>query len=419
MPHSARSAYRPGPQPRRRPPIAVVAAVAALIQLVATAGQWHHNAAFSMAIGSPLYFDTVSALLVPLALVGPVALLWLRRHAGVVVIVTAAAAASGQLLTHGLGTPLYLSVFIAAVGAVAAGSRWWAWGALGGAWLTVLVVGIAGGIQITPGGVAFSTFAGIFTLGVAEAVRARRERWAQQERDALANRQKEAQAERVRIARELHDVLAHSLSQINVQAGVGLHLIDRQPELAAETLANIKATSKTALDEVRQVLGVLRADPGLVGDGEAPLTPEPDLTGLELLASGFRLHGLDVELELGIEAPAEVPKPVALALYRIAQESLTNVTRHSEAGSAVVELGEEPRAYVLRVSDAGPGLASVAQKDGLLRGARPAPEGGRGLLGMRERVELLGGTFSAGPAPSGGFEVRVEIPKQTARGRHP
>ncbi len=210
----------------------------------------------------------------------------------------------------------------------------------------------------------------------------------------------EVQAERVRIARELHDVLAHSLSQINVQAGVGLHLMERQPEKAKDALASIKETSKTALDEVRSVLGILRAEGG--ADPSAPLVPEPDLSRLSGLVASVAGQGVAVELEN--EITSVPPAAVQLALYRIAQESLTNVLRHANAKKAIVSLREEARVYLLTVTDDGVGAGSQSARK---------ESGGRGLLGMHERTELLGGTLQAGPLPHRGFRVMASIPKHS------
>jgi signal transduction histidine kinase len=206
----------------------------------------------------------------------------------------------------------------------------------------------------------------------------------------------------VRIARELHDVLAHSLSQINVQAGVGLHLIDSQPQKAAEALANIKTSSKNALDEVRTVLGILRSDPA-EGSG-APLTPEPDLAGLPALIDSFRTQGLDVTYVNALEAETAASAATQLALYRICQEALTNVLRHAEATGASVYLGIERNAYLLTVTD-----------DGTAQAASRSIEPGSGLLGMRERAELLGGSLHTVRAANGGFRVEARIPVSVGR----
>jgi len=234
----------------------------------------------------------------------------------------------------------------------------------------------------------------LLAVGIGEGLRTRRERYAAYRRRVVEARQSELQAERVRIARELHDVLAHSLSQINVQAGVGLHLMQRQPQKAAEALASIKDTSKTALEEVRSVLGVLRAENG--ADPSAPLVPEP---GLDRLAD-LTVPGVGVELDDRLDH-AEVPQPLQLAIYRIVQESLTNIGRHASGATvARVRLSRDDSGYRIAVRDDGTGAAPAHETGG----------GGRGLLGMRERAELLGGRLTAGPAAGGGFEVVAELP---------
>jgi signal transduction histidine kinase len=275
--------------------------------------------------------------------------------------------------------------------------------------------------------VTAATLALVLLVVVGGSIRSRRARYDELRRRAAERRASAAQAERVRIARELHDVLAHSLSQINVQAGVGLHLIDRDPEQGRLALTNIKAASKTALDEVRSVLGILR-DEGSAG--AAPLVPEPGLAQLPALVAGVREQGVDVTLELrvpegdgpegdgpaGIEPGGDGPgRAVQLAAYRIVQESLTNVLRHSGGGSARVAVGLQGVALGV----GGRMLVLTVEDDG---GARTAPpradgeSGGRGLEGMRERAELLGGRFEAGPRAGGGFGVRAELPLGSGHG---
>ena len=336
---------------------------------------------------------------IALALLGPVALIGARRFPGPVVAITAIAGSIDLLVNNHPGPP-YLALAFAIVSAIVRDARVWAWVSIAVAWVTVLTVAIAlGNDRLTAGRIAATTLGVLIVVGIGEAMRTRRERAEEFRRLVGQRRQSEVQAERVRIARELHDVLAHSLSQINVQAGVGLHLMDRQPEKAKEALASIKETSKTALDEVRSVLGVLRAEGG--ADPNAPLVPEPDLARLPGLAASVTSHGIEVRLDdrLAID---EVPKPVQLALYRIVQESLTNVTRHAAGATAAsVMLERSGGTYRVTVSDNGTGSVTT-----------PASEsGGRGLLGMRERAELLGGHLSAGPADGGGFRVVAELPE--------
>jgi signal transduction histidine kinase len=227
-----------------------------------------------------------------------------------------------------------------------------------------------------------------YGLGVAVAVQARRTDEAASARAAIREQQaREAvMEERVRIARELHDVIGHALSQINVQASVGLHLMDRDAEQARTALASIKDTSKTALEEVRSVLGVIR-------DGEAPLAPQAELAELPRLVAGVRSPDFDAQLVDRLDAPPR--RAVQFAAYRIAQEALTNVVRHASASRAVVTVDHVGDELVLTVDDDGAGL----------RGAE-----GSGILGMRERASLLGGSVQLTPSPLGGTRVAAHLP---------
>jgi signal transduction histidine kinase len=223
---------------------------------------------------------------------------------------------------------------------------------------------------------------------VGESVRSGRQRMLDR-RIAEADRRRIAEEqERVRIARELHDVLAHSLSSISVQANVGLHLADAQPEAATQALAAIRDVSRTALDEVRSVLGVLR------GEGAAPRVPEPDLDAVALLVRDAAALGLDVTLS--DELRPRPDQPVQLALYRIVQESLTNAARHAPGARVAVRLGRD-----------GDSAAAVIRSSGTAAG--PAVVPGRGITGMRERAELLGGRLDL-TASTAGVEVAATIP---------
>jgi signal transduction histidine kinase len=333
-------------------------------------------------------------LLLGLAIVGPLALIAARRFPGPVVAVVSVAACLDLFVNERTGPP-YIALAFAIVSAIVRGARVWAWASVGATWVASVVLAIVLGRENwPPGRIAAITLGILIVFGVGEGMRSRRDRAAEYRRLRSQREQSEVQAERVRIARELHDVLAHSLSQINVQAGVGLHLMERQPDKAAEALASIKETSKSALDEVRAVLGALRSE----GAHDAPLVPEPGLDRLPALVAGIR--GVDVTLDDRIAtAPQAVPTNVQLALFRIAQESLTNVTRHADAKHATVKLWIDDGAYRVEVADDGAGAATSASETG-----------GRGLLGMRERAELLGGRLSAGPAEGGGFRVSASIP---------
>lgn len=215
--------------------------------------------------------------------------------------------------------------------------------------------------------------------------------------DAERTREEEARRrvdeERLRIARELHDVTAHSLSIIAVQSGAASHVIDKDPAEARRALEAIRRTSKSALDELRAMLGVLRA----VGDSDVPLAPVPGLARLgELVAplidAGFEVTA-DVEADLG-----EVTAVVEGSAYRIAQEALTNVVRHAGPCRVWLRIIRHDGALRISVDDDGrtPDL--------------PLPQGGHGIVGMRERAVALGGTFEAAPREGGGFHVAAALP---------
>lgn len=222
--------------------------------------------------------------------------------------------------------------------------------------------------------------------------RFRRER-REQARAAVAEEQRRrAGEERLQIAQELHDVLGHHVSLINVQAGVALFLLDDDPEQARTALAEIKRSSRELLREMRSTLGVLRGV-----DVEAPHQPTPGLGRLDTLLDEVRAAGLPVTLRTAGER-RPLPTGIDLAAYRIVQESLTNTRRHAGAQSATVLLGFSDRELDLRIDDDGAG---------------PPPSGrpgGNGLLGMRERAHALGGTLETGPGPERGFRVRARLP---------
>lgn len=330
-----------------------------------------------------------------IALIGPLALIAARRFPGPVVAIVTVAASADLLLHRGTDGPPYIALAFALVSAIVRGARIWAWIAVSFGGVALLGLGLLLGVDWQPIRMVGITLGVLLVMGIGEGMRTRRERFAEISERIAQRKQTEVQAERVRIARELHDVLAHSLSQINVQAGVGLHLMDKQPDKAAEALASIKESSKTALDEVRSVLGILRSEDG--ADPSAPLVPEPDLSRLAGLAASVTAQGPRVEVRNLLSSPPSAA--IQLALYRIAQESLTNVLRHASASTVLLSLSEKDGLYELSVQDEGGG-PFVPKHD----------SGGRGVLGMRERAELLGGTLEAGPVPNRGFRVTARIP---------
>ncbi len=252
--------------------------------------------------------------------------------------------------------------------------------------------------RVHPFRVALTTVGLAACFAIGEAIRRRLDRGAERREQLQERRRTAEQDERTRIARELHDVLAHSLSQIAVQSGVGLHLFDKEPERAREALASIRTLSATGLDEVRGVLSFLRGDEA--SPRTAPLTPQPQLVDLAALATQRTGLGLEVTLEdrLGGRLP---PSAVQTTAYRIAQEALTNVVRHSGGSTATITLehssvdGEDQ--LVVTVEDDGTGLASDATE-------------GAGIRGMRERAQLAGGELLLVPASRAGTIVIARLP---------
>ncbi|PYC68204.1 two-component sensor histidine kinase [Streptomyces tateyamensis] len=207
-------------------------------------------------------------------------------------------------------------------------------------------------------------------------------------------------AERLRIARELHDMVAHSIGIIAIQAGVGARVIERQPAEAASALRVIETTSRETLAGLRRMLGALRqAEPGR---SAAPLDPSPGLDGLAELVARTTTAGVRVELRRSGER-RPLPAEIELSAYRIVQEALTNVVRHAGTDFCLVELDQRPDELALEIVDEG-------------RGADPDRAGGYGLVGMRERVALLHGSLRAGNRPDGGFQVSARLPLPASTG---
>jgi signal transduction histidine kinase len=238
----------------------------------------------------------------------------------------------------------------------------------------------------------------LVVLGAAEAVRIRRERAAEAIRIREEEALRRASEERLRIARELHDALGHHLSLINVQSGVALHLDEELPERTRSSLSAIKAASKEALTELRSVLDILRQE------GEpAPRSPTSTLARLDDVVSQAAAAGLEVRTEIDGDV-RPLPFGVDVAAFRIVQEALTNVTRHAATATASVRLSYGERDLTVHVDDEGRGPQ-----------AGGAARGGKGIVGMRERVAALGGDLEAGPRPGGGFRVRARLPLDGAQ----
>ena len=234
-------------------------------------------------------------------------------------------------------------------------------------------------------------------LAAAEVAMAGRQRRQAAEQSRAEEARRRAGEERMRIARELHDVLAHNISLINVQAGVALHLMDEQPGQSRSALQAIKQASNDALGELRSVLDVLRQ-----GDEAPPRAPASGLAHLDSLVAGAGATGLEVRTRVE-GTPRPLPAGTDLAAYRIVQESLTNVTRHAGPAGATVRIAYGEKDLTVQVDDDGNGLEPPLAADIPLRP-------GRGLVGMRERVAALGGDLTAGPRPGGGFRVLARLP---------
>jgi signal transduction histidine kinase len=235
-----------------------------------------------------------------------------------------------------------------------------------------------------------------YRAGLAEQEARRRRDEAERGRHAVAE-------ERLRIARELHDVLAHSLSVVTVQAGVGRRVGAARPAEALRALRAVEEASRGALDELRRVLCLLRSDdePAIepAPGPELALAPAPGLADLDKLAALVREAGSPVLVDLTGDVTV-VPPAAALTAYRIVQEALTNVVRHAQGAEATVRVAIGPAGVRIRVTDTG-------QPAGL---PGPAPGAGHGIVGMRERAAIFGGTLAAGPLPGSGFQVTAFLP---------
>jgi signal transduction histidine kinase len=263
------------------------------------------------------------------------------------------------------------------------------------------------------GWVFFRIAASVMAAALGESVRSRRAVAAEalkRARQAERTREEEARsrvdAERLRIAREVHDTVAHAIAIVNVQAGVTAYLLDKQPERAREALVTIEQTSAQALHEMRAVLGVLR-------DSDNGRVPHPGLGQVNELTAMAREAGLDIKLDVTSPA-APLPSAVDHTVYRILQESITNVIRHVGPTRVTVALDYGTDVLEVRVTDeggrdaSGDGVGGPQPTAGSVTGSSAEP--GRGIVGMRERCGLLGGELTAGPRPCGGFEVKARLP---------
>jgi signal transduction histidine kinase len=368
----------------------------AAIQVVGTIGAWHNQ---SGAVLNPLTFV--------LLLLGPACLLLRRRYPLPTLIAVLAITVAYFWLGFPVG-PVFFSLAVALFNAVLLGPRIAAWVTGYAGVAAILVVLNATRSDFFPSLVqtGFTTAWATTVMVIAEVAKARREKLLAAQQTRREQGRRELSEERLRIAREVHDVLAHHVSLINVQSGVALHVLDEQPEQAREALTAIKQSSKEVLVELRNILGVLK-DAGRDGQGDGPpREPVASLDQLDGLLERMRTAGLSVRLEIeGERRP--VPAGVDTAALRIVQESLTNTYRHAGPSEATVRLTYRPDELLVSVADNGRGAGGTPNG---ARGDATTAGGGHGLGGMRQRAEALRGTFDAGPRPGGGFQVTATLP---------
>jgi signal transduction histidine kinase len=382
----------------RRPAVWLIPLVVAAIQLAGSSRPRHRG-------GPDLHWVPLNWFGYLLLIAGPVALL-LRTVYPYTVLLTVIAITGAYLVAGFRVGPVFASLIVAFLTAATVGPRWRSYplpllGWAGVVWLIPLLRG-----EDPPPTVAIGAIAAwlLVLVAGAEGIRqrravldARRQRRAAMAREAQAEQERQASQARLSIARELHDVLAHSLSMINVQSSVALELLDEHPERAGPALAAIKDASKQAISDVHSLVTALRTEAG------QPTTPTQGIADLDSLVGTARATGLTVTTTVNGE-PRVLPAVIDVAAARIVQESLTNVVRHSTAQNATVTV------------DYGPDeLAVAVDNDGHPLNASPS-SGGSGITGMRERARALGGDLSVRRHPGGGFTVRATFPLTDERG---
>ena len=345
-------------------------------------------------------YDSRDALAYLLIVLSSVPLILRSRFPVGVLVLTSGALVVLSATDHDVGAiPLWLLVSAATVGATqhlrrVAGAAAYIFGLL----VFLFVVGHDRDFTFTAFLSQLALFAAAFAVGTSIRSRRLREEALEERATALeATRAEEAKRavtdERLRIAQELHDVLAHTLSVIAIQAGTGAHVLDAEPEEARRALEDIAGTSRSSLAELRQLLGVLRSE-----DAATTYLPAPRLADLDRLVAEVTAAGVPVQMTVD-GAPDAVTPGVELAAYRIVQEALTNVLKHAGPASAQVHISYHAHHLDIEVVDDGRGPA-----------ASNGSSTGHGLIGMHERVAMYGGTLRTSPAPGGGFRVVAQLP---------
>lgn len=334
-----------------------------------------------------------------LLLAGPIALVFRQVEPLPVLVLALAACGIYLALDYGYG-PVFLAPAVAFLTAAVSGSRWWTYPFVPASFV-IFVWPVPALLGRGPGAAVVCAAAGwlVVLVAAAEAVRVRRamarlreERFDAARRAEAAQRERFACEERLTAARELHDVLAHSLSLINVQSSVALELFERKPMQARSALAAIKTASKDSLAEVHTLLETIRAGAPL-----GPPEPAPGIGDPDALVRPARDAGLAVRVTVRGE-PRPLPSVIDVAAARIVREALTNVVRHAPGAAAQVCVRYDPASVEITVDNTRP-LRTAARSGG-----------GSGIAGMRERAHALGGTVTAGPRPDGGFRVAALLP---------
>ena len=379
-------------QALRRPAVWLVPPVVLAIQLLGSLGARHRA-------GHVLYLAPLNWFGYLLLVAGPVVLLLRTVYPYAVLLTVVAITVVYTSAGFGYGS-IFVSLIVAFLTAAARGSRWLTYplpmlGWVAVVWLVPLIRGEDPPPAVVSTGIAAWL---LVLLAAAEGIRqrravldARRQRKAAMARESRLEQERQASEARLSIARELHDVLAHSLSMINVQSSVALELLDDQPERAGPALAAIKDASRQAISDVHSLVTALRADAG------QPTAPTPGIADLDTLVGTARATGLTVTTAVQGES-RPLPTVIDVAAARIVQESLTNVVRHSTARNATVTVSYSAELLTLAV-----------ENDGRPLNAGPS-SGGSGITGMRERARALGGDLSVRRHPGGGFGVRATLP---------
>jgi signal transduction histidine kinase len=357
-----------------------------LVRAVSVAMPWIIGALYVLTARDYRNDDTVAAQIVAvvLALVQGAALGWRHRHPELVTAVVVAAGLPYQLIVPEIGVSWAGLVALWSL-ALTRPPRVSLYG------LAALLALAAVTLTVSPtGDVLFAMACSVGVWGLAEAARNRRTAIEEASRRAVSD-------EQARIARELHDVIAHSVAVIVVQASAAGDVFDTRPDQARLALRSIEDTGRDALRELRRLVGAVRPDAA----GE-PLPPQPGLQQIDELARPLRAAGLTVVVNRE-GSPASLPTGVDVSAYRIVQEALTNTLRHARATVAEVTFRYRPDALEIEIVD-----------DGRAPPTRSAGERGFGLVGMRERAALLGGSLEAGPTPHGGFRVHALLPLDSA-----